>query len=1045
MARHNEFQPEVVRACAGAGKTFELSSRFIKLLAAGESADRILATTFTRKAAAEIQQRVFLRLAQAAQSREAAAQLAKEIHSGKFEAQDAKVLLKTVVAQQHRLNILTLDSFFIRMARCFTHEVGLAPGWNLEQGRRLVELIQRSILSVCAQTERKKFIELLRLVHKGAVRRSVHHRLAEEFWTLRALYLDSQQAAWNWIQPPPRLESETIHELCENLRGVPLPQTKSGTDKNWEKALVHTLEVIQLDNWDKFLESGFAAKVLNNEDSYYKKPISAELLKPMRILISHARAVILERLSRQNEATYQLAELFSKEFDRLAARGRMLGFEDVKRHLTHAAISDDLESLYYRLDCRLAHLLLDEFQDTSRAEWCVLEPFVDEILSKAGEEHAFFCVGDTKQAIYGWRGGVAEIFDHLEDSWPQLVCSSREISRRSSPAVIEALNSVFGNLGAHPCLSEFSEAAAQWQKRFASHKALDEGKIGYAALLEVAQDEDAERGEAVYERVADLVQEIGATHPELTIGILVRQNTVVARLVDVLRGERYKIAVSEEGGSPLTDSLAVGILLSLLSMADHPGDTVARFHLATSALGHALGFTDHRDEQASIVLSRTVRDNVQRNGLGRELSRLVNLLKPSCNAKECRRLAQLIELGFSFEGESRLRLREFVEFVDSEAVQHPGAAKVRVMTVHQAKGLEFDVVLLPELDVKFVGHAPALISFRENTLRPPQRVSRGVPDYVRMLSPELQQMHAQVVAERVKESLSILYVAMTRAKHALYMLTSSRAQAGDTYAALLREALGAVQKPDEKGELLWSSGEKEWIANLPHSVRTQSYGSLPPKAPAAPKEGVLLKPGGERYVHQRPSELGGVVKLGSLFAEGRRAALERGRILHRFLEQVCFSEDSIPTADTLRKVELPDLGRIAEELHQELIHTILKVLSRPEVRQALSKTQYSHLGVEELLVLREHPFVLRRNREIFSGVFDRVVLCSKGGRVVYADVIDFKTDKVETESAMRERFHSYRPQLSLYRDAVCSISALPLSQVRVRALFVESGAIYAMD
>ena len=67
----------------------------------------------------------------------------------------------------------------------------------------------------------------------------------------------------------------------------------------------------------------------------------------------------------------------------------------------------------YRLDARVAHLLLDEFQDTSPPQWRVLRPFARQVVD-GGRRQSFFCVGDVKQAIYGWRGGVAEIFEAID-------------------------------------------------------------------------------------------------------------------------------------------------------------------------------------------------------------------------------------------------------------------------------------------------------------------------------------------------------------------------------------------------------------------------------------------------------------------------------------------------------------------------------------------------------------------------------------------------------------------------------------------------------
>ena len=69
----------------------------------------------------------------------------------------------------------------------------------------------------------------------------------------------------------------------------------------------------------------------------------------------------------------------------------------------------------YRLDRKYLHWMLDEFQDTSPIQWGVIEPLLDEVLYDPEEQRMFFCVGDQKQAIYGWRGGDSRLFGYLEE------------------------------------------------------------------------------------------------------------------------------------------------------------------------------------------------------------------------------------------------------------------------------------------------------------------------------------------------------------------------------------------------------------------------------------------------------------------------------------------------------------------------------------------------------------------------------------------------------------------------------------------------------
>src|SRR5688572_18016908 len=121
----------VIRASAGTGKTHQLAVRFLGLLARGVSPDEILATTFTRKAAGEILDRVLFRLAEAAAEDGKARSLAEEIGDDTLSRERCRDLLVKSARQLHRLRVGTLDSHFIQVAGSFALELGLTPGWSI--------------------------------------------------------------------------------------------------------------------------------------------------------------------------------------------------------------------------------------------------------------------------------------------------------------------------------------------------------------------------------------------------------------------------------------------------------------------------------------------------------------------------------------------------------------------------------------------------------------------------------------------------------------------------------------------------------------------------------------------------------------------------------------------------------------------------------------------------------------------------------------------------------------------------------------------------
>ena len=182
------------------------------------------------------------------------------------------------------------------------------------------------------------------------------------------------------------------------------------------------------------------------------------------------------------------------------------------------------------------------------------------------------------------------------------------------------------------------------------------------------------------------------------------------------------------------------IVLSAMTLADHPGDRVARFHVAHSPLGPVVGIADHANELAAHRAMARLRRQLIDDGYGRTLYAWAQILSHQCDEHDLRRLEQLVALGYTFGERAGVRPGEFVAYVEKTKVEDPTATRVRVMTVHQAKGLEFDIVVLPELDGRLKGKAPELAVGRPRPIDP---VERGLSDD--------QRRSAGAVARKVSE------------------------------------------------------------------------------------------------------------------------------------------------------------------------------------------------------------------------------------------------------------------------------------------------------
>jgi ATP-dependent exoDNAse (exonuclease V) beta subunit len=1057
------FPHLVIRASAGTGKTYQLSNRFIGLLGKGVRPEEILATTFTRKAAGEILDRVLLRLAEAADNETKRQELAKAIGDKSLTQDHCRELLASTVRGLHRLRVGTLDSHFIHVASSFALELGLPPGWLICEEIDDVLLRDEAIELVLA---RGRLSDLLSLVHsltKGTTQRGVGQLVQGTVRMLFELYRETPPEAWRQLPRHKELPAEEMERILDALASFELPTAQL------VKTLQKDVEKARLGQWEELLKSGIGAKIHGGETTFNRKPLPAELVGLYRLLLKQAEAVLVGQIARQTEATHDLLARFAEHYYSLQHEERMLRFSDVTQRLALASDVARPEQMAFRLDAGIRHVLLDEFQDTSPMQWRVLRPLAQAV---AGGQGSFFCVGDAKQAIYGWRGGVAAIFGALDGELRGLTHSGLDISYRSSQPVIDAVNQVFQNLTKHPNLDHFTEAVTEWQAQFPPHQTAKDALPGYVTLSTApaaADDEDA--ADMLFDHAAERIAAAAQDAPAASIGVLVRTNKAVAHLIYLLR--KRGVLASEEGGNPLSDSPAVELILSLLRLADHPGDSVARFHLATSPLATALELTDHRDDRAAGRLSQRLRRELLDDGYGRTIHHWAKWLADSCDQRDLGRLQQLVELAYAYQPRSTLRADQFIAFVNNQRVADPASGRVRVMTIHQAKGLEFDVVFLPELGGRIYGQREEYVAGRPGPTQPYDLVCRSAGESVRQFfPPRLAKLFDDDTKDEVTESLCVLYVAMTRAVHALHMIlplaASNEGKLPKTYAGLLRATL-AAGKPATGGQTLYEHGNPAWYKKLPSSLAGEGPGasgrsaadSPPPKIQLAPP----LKFSTRHLERASPSALEGGSKFRAarLLEASPDEAFALGTLVHAWLAEIEWLDAGPPTDKRLREIAArlhPQIGALVDNLDLPIAN-FRRWLAATPIASVLSRSFYDNpknLGLAplkssawksgdiQLEVLREHPFAIRDGDQLLTGAIDRLVLIRRQEKLLAADLLDFKTDDLTASdaTALAARTAFYQPQIDAYRRAIGRILPVEPERLGARIAFLNCGIVNAI-
>lgn len=1040
---------EAVRASAGSGKTHRLSSRYIAIVDRDEPPARIIASTFTRAAAGEILDRVLHRLASAVASEGARLALGASIDRPDLSADRALVLLRRLVGALHRLQIRTLDSFFAAIVQACAFEIGVAPGTRILEEHEEAPLRRAALRDTLAGVGADRLVDTLRAWTEGRAGRAVALDLDRTVAALDEATRAWPASAWTWMAPRRGLDARGLAAAQAALAAV-APAGRAA------KAHAKAIEIARgaapddAVAWSAFVSGGLAAKLAAGDADFAGAPIDAAVRAAYEPLVEHARAVIWNHVAWRTRSTHEMLSRFRAAQASLKGERRVVAFRDLTTLARAALASDSAEEILFRIDAGLGHLLLDEFQDTSAEQWEVLEPLARAVVSEEGR--SFFCVGDVKQSLYGWRGAEPEVIEHVADllrpsGRPSAIHeSSLDVSRRSSAEIVEAVNAVFGRIDRHAELRKRSEAAiAFWASAFRPH-ATAATEPGCAELREVVTAEGAAKDArfAAAARLAAMLAERAGN-----VGILLRTNDDVGRMLFEL-GARAGVPASGRGGGSLIDSAPVTAILDLLRLADHPDHTVAAFHVARGPLGPVVGLAPdaHRDRAVRHRAARAVRRALAQTGYAESIRAWACAVAPGVERAEMRRLRQLVDLAGRHDRDPALRPSLLAEHaallrLDERAADAGGAGSIEVMNVHQAKGLEWDAVILPDLAWTIGDLGGAQITFeRDRPGGPVARAVRWVNKSMQDALPELRDLFSAERTRRVREGLSVLYVAMTRARRGLFMLVSpedrgAASAAGVVCAGLLGAAASGprpVEAPARAGaddRVLWRSGSLEALPRRDGAAAAPDRPTVPALA--------AIRSRGSAFRGRPPVERAPAIEEALRLPD--EDAIDRGVALHALFEGIEWLEDLAADDAPLAAIARRAVPRRDEAWAREIAGAFRAALRRPAIAAALARPAPGD-GATVVFRERAFAFVEGATGDLRRGRIDRLVVrLDADGRPRAATVIDFKTELVEggprEVQAAAER---YREQLGTYRIAAARLAGLPVECVECVLLFVPAGA-----
>jgi ATP-dependent helicase/nuclease subunit A len=1075
----------IVQAPAGSGKTTVLTQRYLKLLTTVNDPEQVLAITFTRKAAGEMRERVQRALEGDLEVRSPSDALTLELAAAvRAHATRRGWGLEDSAA---RLRIQTIDSFngFLASSLPVTSRNGL--------GRSIADQPDDLYLLAARETLRTaEADEEFRLAFELILR-----RLDDSWGRLERLIADMLPRRAEWLPNLPQLSGEALVPQVEASLAVIVTEELARASAMLPREFVELAgEVARLaapnlagEEWADVIRwreqssalgqgladlgrwrgitrlaltgQGTPRKVLNKSQGILSDDPRAKMLRDSWIeLLATLDAGQLAALTviaelpepRMPEDARRALDALARLL-LLAAQELTLQFDaygecdhtEIAGAARHALTAQSSPTpLAERLGTRLMHILVDEFQDTSRDQYELLRTLTQDW--SGGDGRTLFVVGDPMQSIYGFRNAEVGRFATVRDGGlSHLPLEPLELRRnfRSAPALVQWCNDIFARV--FPPDDDLRSSAVRHLASVAARENVD----GRVCLYRV--ETAGPRAEA--EEVARQIETLRARRPGETVAVLAGARPHLRAVRNALAQRQVPfIGVNLE---PLADVAVVRDLEALVRALDAPLDRVAWLAvLRAPFVGLSLPDLTVVSEAAGVApVLAALRENfpgLSADGMQR-LMRARAVLAAAWHERDRETRAQRVErvwltlggaatcnaaeLGHArrflaaLDEEEHRRLRgrslDLTRLMDGLYAQDPAQpGAVQLMTIHGAKGLEFDHVFVVGAGRRGRGDDARLLNWLEiprargadHLLMAPIRVRDDDADEESdQINAYLRRLHrARARAERARQA----YVALTRAKHSLHLFVHPRVRDQDgerAYAATANTLLENLW-PALGGDIGTFNAVGQTEAETPPGPVTQSRRRLP--------RGFAV--GGAPPDVQARGELVPVSADEDAieFSWARQTARRVGTVVHEALER--FSRGTLPAAAELLALRARLESRLqalgvegeaalagAERALTALRTTLEDVRGRwlfdPTHREAGSELALT--GV--------------RGGRIINAVIDRTFVSTDGVRWV----IDFKTsphEGAEVQSFLDEEVKRYQPQLQRYAHLARELGPEPV-------------------
>jgi len=1029
------LQPEstfqIYNASAGSGKTFTLVKEYLKIILISDDIfifQKILAITFTNKAASEMKQRILNSLKDFSEAKQPPLFLLLQKETGLEPhtiQKKSTVVLQLILENYGAFHITTIDSFTFKIIKSFSFDLGLSQNFEVEMNAQ--ELLDKAVEVLISK------VGVTNELTKLLVEYSIDKSDDDKSWDISLDLLEfskillKEEDVFHFR----KLSDKTLHDfkslqiklakhrkdLLARMKSIGEQALQIISNKHLEFTVFnrsmlpnHFLSLVNKTDRTKFFDQSVLKKRIDENELLSKtKPknilLTAEKILPALLKLYSDSELLYQQLIQTKlilQSIIPLAVLnhINKELNTIKEDNNIRLNSEFNQLISDNIQDQPAPFIYERIGQSFMHYFIDEMQDTSVLQWKNLIPLIDNSLSQ--EKTSLLLVGDAKQSIYRWRGGKASQFlklgsqSTLSKNPFTIEKKVQELSTnyRSFSELINFNNSFFKH-SSH-FLQNSSYADLFLNK---SYQEENELKGGYVSISFLEKIEDKEEDQLKYaKKVHQIITNLDSKCLLGSVCVLVRKRSEGVTVANYLSENNIDIVSSET--LLLSNSKKVNFIINFLRYSVQPNDKECLLellyflhkHLLISLDKHAF-FTKfiHLEQTEVLALLKKYNSSLSlilfhESPLYEKVEQIIRAfhLQDSTDAYVQFFLDEIL-----IQQQKESNIQDFLNYWDLKkkslsivSSENPNA--VKIMTIHKAKGLEFPVVIFPcELYI-YQDIKPKV--WLENTIDGFSNIMVPLNKQIRYTGAKGEEIFNYRQSELELDGFNLLYVALTRAVEQLYIITEKKLNKKEEEDP---KYFSGIFISYLKKHHLWHQEKNEYSFGDHNSLKTILETELVSKT----QQRFISTPWKDHKITM-------LANSSTFWGTKRGEAKNYGNLIHKILSEVITKDDVLKVTERYFQQ-----GEIGLEEKGQLQERILKIVCHSKLKGYYSK---------DVFIYNEREILFKAN----TVIPDRLVFGNNNN----VTIIDYKT-------GISKKEHHY--QLENYASVLASLNYLVAKKVLV--------------